>query len=72
MAVLLAPLGYLATVRSRVTAVVIAAGAGTSLILLSIVSGCAWLPLPGWCGATAGFVVGSLGAGRSPPESDPS
>jgi hypothetical protein len=58
MAVLLAPLAYLASVRSRATAPVAALGAGVSLLLLPIVSGCAWLPLPGWCGAMSGFLVG--------------
>lgn len=60
MAVLLGPLGYLAAARSRVTAVVAAVGAGVSLVLLPIVSGCAWLRLPGWCGAASGFLIGSL------------
>jgi hypothetical protein len=70
MAVLLGPLAYLTSVRSRATAVVAAVGAGVSLVLLPIVSGCAWLPLPGWCGAMSGFLVGvvssssSINAGR--------
>jgi hypothetical protein len=70
MAVLLGPLAYLTSVRSRATAVVAAVGAGVSLVLLPIVSGCAWLPLPGWCGAMSGFLVGvvssssSISAGR--------
>ncbi len=64
MAVLLAPLGYLASVRSRSATVVAAAGAGASLLLLPVLSGCAWLPASGWCGAAAGFLVGSRGRTR--------
>jgi hypothetical protein len=65
MAVLLWPLGYLAYLGSRTTAVVAALAAGVSLLLLPIVSGCAWLPLPGWCGALIGFLVGAAGSSSS-------
>ena len=65
MAVLLAPLGYLGSVQSRATAVVAAVGAGLSLLLLPLVSGCAWLPLAGWCGAVSGFLVGVAGSSAS-------
>ena len=71
MAVLLGPLGYLASVRSRATAMVAAAGAGASLLLLPIVSGCAWLPLPGWCGAMSGFLVGVARSSSSPSPGRP-
>jgi hypothetical protein len=60
MAVLLGPLGYVASVRSRATSVVAAVGASASLLLLPILSGCAGLPLPGWCGALIGFLGGVL------------
>ena len=59
MAGLLWPLGYLASARSRAAVVVAALSAGVTLLLLSIVSGCAWLPLGGWCGAASGLLVGS-------------
>jgi hypothetical protein len=59
MAVLLGPLGYLASMRSRATAVVATLGAGVGLLLLPIVLGCPWLPLAGWCGAASGALVGS-------------
>ncbi|OLB91767.1 MAG: hypothetical protein AUI15_22280 [Actinobacteria bacterium 13_2_20CM_2_66_6] len=66
MAVLLAPLGYLASLRSRGTVVAAAAGAGACLLWLPMVSGCAWLSLPGWCGAACGLLVGcAKSAGRS-------
>ena len=64
LAVLVAPLGYLTSLRSPATAVVAAVGAGASLLLLPIVSGCAWLPLSGWCGAASGFLGGSHGRAR--------
>ncbi len=59
LAALLWPLGYLASARSRAATVVAAVGAGVGLVLLPIVSGCAWLPLLGWCGAGSGLLVGS-------------
>jgi hypothetical protein len=59
MAALLWPLGYLASVQSRAALVVAAAGTGVGLLLLPIVSGCAWLPGLGWCGAAAGLLGGS-------------
>ena len=59
MAALLWPLGYLASARSRAAVVVAALSAGVTLLLLPIVSGCAWLPLGGWCGAASGLLVGS-------------
>ncbi len=58
MAVLLAPLGYLASVRSGRAVAVVAVGASISLVLLSLGSGGTWLGLPGWCGAVIGFLVG--------------
>jgi hypothetical protein len=61
MAAVLWPLGYLASVQSRVVVVIAAAGAGGSLVLLPIVSGCALLPVLGWCGAASGFLLGSQG-----------
>ena len=68
MAALLAPLGYVASVPSR-AAVAIAAGAGAViLLLLPLLSGCAWLSLPGWCGAAGGFLVGCLGGRATPSE----
>ena len=65
MAVLLGPLGYLAYLRSRTTAVVAALGAGVSLLLLPLLSGCAGLPLAGWCGAMSGFLIGVAGSSAS-------
>jgi len=62
MAVLLAPLGYLASVRSRGAVAVVAVGASISLVLLSLWSGRTWLGLPGWCGAVIGFLVGLQGS----------
>jgi len=59
MAVLLAPLGYLASARSGAGAVVAGAFAGVGLVALPIVLGGAWLPLSAWCGAASGFVGGS-------------
>ena len=51
MAALFWPFGYLTSVRSRGAVVVAAVSAGVILVSLPIVSGCAWLPLVGWCGA---------------------
>ncbi len=62
MAVLLAPLGYLASVRSGRAVAVVAVGASMSLVLMSLGSGGTWLGLPGWCGAVLGVLVGSLGS----------
>ena len=62
MAVLLAPLGYLASVRSGRAVAVAAAGASISLVLLSLGSGGTWLGLPVWCGAAIGFLVGLQGS----------
>jgi len=59
MAVLLAPLGYLASVRSGRAVAVVAVGTSISLVLLSLGSGGTWLGLPGWCGVVIGFLVGS-------------
>jgi len=59
MAVLLWPLGYLTSVRSRGALVVASVGTGVILALLPIVSGCAGLPLLGWCGAASGLLGGS-------------
>ncbi|HVH68726.1 MAG TPA: VanZ family protein [Gemmatimonadales bacterium] len=60
MAALVGPLGYLASVRSRAAVGVAAMSATAALCLLPIVAGCAWPPLPGWCGAASGVLVGSL------------
>jgi hypothetical protein len=59
MAALLAPLGYLASVRSGAAVGLAAVSAAVSLCVLPIVSGSAWLPLVGWCGAASGFLVGA-------------
>jgi hypothetical protein len=68
MAALLAPLGYLTAVRSRITVLVAAAGAG-ALLLLPVVSGCGWLPLSSWCGVVIGLVIGSqIGARDAIPD----
>ena len=74
MAVLVGPLGYLATLRSRAAAAVAAAGIGAYLLLLPIVLGCAALPAVGWCGAAGGLVIGFViesylaGRARRTPE----
>jgi hypothetical protein len=68
MAALLAPLGYLTAVRSRITVLVAAASAG-ALLLLPVVSGCGWLPLSSWCGVVIGLVIGSqIGARDAIPD----
>ncbi|PYP13515.1 MAG: hypothetical protein DMD56_00355 [Gemmatimonadetes bacterium] len=59
MAVLLWPLGYLTSVSSRGALVVASVGTGVILAVLPIVSGCAGLPLLGWCGAASGLLGGS-------------
>jgi hypothetical protein len=59
MAALFWPFGYLTSVRSRGAVVVAAVSAGVILVSLPIVSGCAWLPLVGWCGAASGLLGGS-------------
>jgi len=38
------------------------------LLLLPLLSGCAWLSLPGWCGAASGFLVGCFGGRARPSE----
>ena len=63
LAALAAPLGYLASLRSRAAVLVSAAGAGAYVLLLPLISGCAWLPVSGWCGAIGGLALG-VGAGR--------
>jgi len=62
MAVLLGPLGYLASARSGATAVVAGVVAGVGLLVLPIAGGGAWPPVSAWCGATGGFLVGSRAA----------
>ena len=62
IAALLAPLAYLARLHSRGTLVGAAAGAGAYLVLLPMLTGCAWLPLAGWCGAATGFAAGAMAA----------
>jgi len=64
MAGLLGPLGYLAALRSRAGAVAAATGASVALILLPLVTGCAWLPFLGWCGAGSGWAIGVAAAGH--------
>ena len=59
MAVLLAPLGYLASVRSGRAVAVATVGASMSLVLMSLGSGGTWLGLAGWCGAVIGLLIGS-------------
>jgi VanZ like family len=66
MAVLLVPLGYAASRASRATALATAVGAAVYLVVLPTGSGCAWLPVPGWCGAAAGLLIGCLGARPMP------
>ncbi len=65
MAALLGPLGYLASQRSRAAVAVAAAGAAGTLLLLPVLTGCAWLSVAGWCGAAAGFLIGLLSRRRS-------
>jgi hypothetical protein len=59
MAVLLGPLGYVASLRSRATAVVAGLGGAVSLWLLPIVLTCPSLSVAGWCGAASGALIGS-------------
>jgi VanZ like protein len=69
MAGLFAPLGYLASLASlasRAAAAAAAVGGAVVLVLVPIVSGCASLALPGWCGAAAGFLIGWFGARATP------
>ena len=58
MMALLFPLGYFAGLRSPAAALAAAAAATAYLLLLPAVTGCARLPLIGWCGAMGGFAVG--------------
>jgi len=65
MAVLLGPLGYLASQRSRATAAIAAVGAALTVLLLPVLTGCAWLPVAGWCGLGGGLLIGPLSRARS-------
>jgi VanZ like family len=59
MAALCWPLGYLATMRSRVI-IPCAAAVGAGLVLSPIIMGCGGLTFYGWCGGAAGMLTGAL------------